>query len=89
MKVAVDIRIYHLYIYICFTVIDFEATCENANPESYQHEIIEFPVVVVHCESKKIVSYLDKVLFLWTDISIQNFMGCCFSCSQTCIAQTL
>ncbi len=28
-------------------VIDFEATCEERNPVDYQHEIIEFPAVLV------------------------------------------
>ena len=37
-------------------VIDFEATCESSNPDNYRHEIIEFPVVVVDCETKSIVS---------------------------------
>lgn len=30
-----------------FIVIDFEATCEERNPIDYQHEIIEFPAVLV------------------------------------------
>ncbi|XP_059090591.1 3'-5' exoribonuclease 1-like [Tigriopus californicus] len=30
-----------------FVVIDFEATCEERNPPGYQHEIIEFPAVLV------------------------------------------
>jgi len=38
-----------------FIVIDFEATCEERNPPSYPHEIIEFPAVLVSTEQMKII----------------------------------
>lgn len=38
-----------------FCVIDFEATCEEPNPVGYQHEIIEFPAVLVSVHNREIV----------------------------------
>lgn len=38
--------------YIC--VLDFEATCEDPNPEDYIHEIIEFPVVLLNLKTLQI-----------------------------------
>lgn len=35
-------------------VIDFEATCQENNL-NYNHEIIEFPAVLVDCHSREIV----------------------------------
>lgn len=43
-------------IYSFLIVIDFEATCESTNPNNFDHEIIEFPVVVIDTEKKAIVS---------------------------------
>lgn len=43
------------YDYIC--VVDFEATCEENNPENFVHEIIEFPIVLVDTKSLEIVSW--------------------------------
>lgn len=40
-------------------VIDFEATCEENN-DNYDHEIIEFPVILVCVESKQVVSLKPK-----------------------------
>jgi len=37
-------------------VIDFEATCEVNAPATYNHEIIEFPIVVVNCLTRTVVS---------------------------------
>ncbi|EDO48700.1 predicted protein [Nematostella vectensis] len=37
-----------------YCVIDFEATCEKENPEGYQHEIIEFPAVLVNAKTLEI-----------------------------------
>lgn len=42
------------YDYLC--VIDFEATCEEANTPDYIHEIIEFPIVLVNTRTLEIVS---------------------------------
>lgn len=46
------------YDYVC--VIDYEATCEKNNKDGgsddeYQHEIIEFPVVLVNMKTLEIV----------------------------------
>ena len=40
-----------------YVVIDFEATCEEENPEGYLHEIIEFPAVLLSAQTHQIVSY--------------------------------
>jgi len=40
------------YEYYC--VLDFEATCEEPNPEGYEHEIIEFPVVLLNASDLKV-----------------------------------
>ena len=37
-------------------VIDFEATCEEFNPHGFDYEIIEFPVVLIDVEEKKVVN---------------------------------
>lgn len=36
-------------------IIDFEATCQENNL-NYNHEIIEFPAVLVDCHTREIVS---------------------------------
>ncbi|KAL1461716.1 hypothetical protein WDU94_013588 [Cyamophila willieti] len=38
-----------------YVVIDFEATCQENNPVDFNYEIIEFPAILVHTESLKIV----------------------------------
>ncbi|CAL8323367.1 unnamed protein product [Lota lota] len=40
------------YDYIC--VVDFEATCEEDNPPEFQHEIIEFPMVLINTHTLEI-----------------------------------
>ncbi|XP_053318683.1 3'-5' exoribonuclease 1 isoform X2 [Spea bombifrons] len=40
------------YDYIC--VIDFEATCEEGNSRDYDHEIIEFPIVLINTKTLEI-----------------------------------
>uniref|UniRef100_A0A8C5M9S1 3'-5' exoribonuclease 1 n=1 Tax=Leptobrachium leishanense TaxID=445787 RepID=A0A8C5M9S1_9ANUR len=40
------------YDYIC--VIDFEATCEEANKPDYVHEIIEFPIALINTKTLEI-----------------------------------
>ena len=42
--------------YDYLAVIDFEATCQENNTINYQHEIIEFPIVLVDTAQRKIVS---------------------------------
>ena len=42
------------YDYIC--VVDYEATCEEDNPPEFQHEIIEFPMVLINTRTLEIVS---------------------------------
>ncbi|CAF1323704.1 unnamed protein product, partial [Didymodactylos carnosus] len=37
--------------YEYLAVIDFEATCDENQPENYQHEIIEFPIVLIHVQT--------------------------------------
>jgi 3'-5' exoribonuclease 1 len=36
-------------------VIDFEATCERNQGNSFPHEIIEFPIVLIHVPKRTIV----------------------------------
>ncbi|CAF1406728.1 unnamed protein product [Rotaria sordida] len=36
-------------------VVDFEATCEEKGDNSYQHEIIEFPIVLINVQQQIIV----------------------------------
>lgn len=52
------------YDYIC--VVDFEATCEEDNPSDFQHEIIEFPMVLINTHTLEIVDtyqeYVKPVL---------------------------
>lgn len=43
------------YDYIC--VVDFEATCEENNPQTFVHEIIEFPIVLINTQTLEIVSW--------------------------------
>ena len=44
------------YDYIC--VVDFEATCEEDNPQDFLHEIIEFPMVLINTHTLEIVSII-------------------------------
>lgn len=41
-----------------YCVIDFEATCEEDNPEGYKHEIIEFPAVLVDATTLEVVGFI-------------------------------
>lgn len=43
-----------------FIVIDFEATCEEENPNDYHHEIIEFPAVLVDAKSGEMVDVFHE-----------------------------
>lgn len=49
--------------YDCSQVIDFECTCE-ADLYDYNHEIIEFPAVLVDVRKKEIVSSTDHCVYL-------------------------
>lgn len=45
-------------------IIDFEATCvENSDPDTFVHEIIEFPGVLVDVKQKTIVSKIFHCIF--------------------------
>ncbi|XP_039544017.1 3'-5' exoribonuclease 1 isoform X2 [Pimephales promelas] len=44
--------------YIC--VVDFEATCEENNSPDYQHEIIEFPIVLIDTRKLEIVDSFQE-----------------------------
>ena len=57
-----------------YIVIDFEATCEKENPKDYQHEIIEFPAVLVDAETLEVVKPFH--------IFFQHFLRRC--CLQVC-----
>ncbi|PAA76094.1 hypothetical protein BOX15_Mlig011273g1 [Macrostomum lignano] len=46
-------RVEQAYRYLL--VVDFEATCESQNPDNYQHEIIEFPLVLLDLHEGKVV----------------------------------
>jgi 3'-5' exoribonuclease 1 len=43
-------------LYDYYIVIDFEATCNEYNPEGFRHEIIEFPVVLIDARTITVVS---------------------------------
>jgi 3'-5' exoribonuclease 1 len=47
------IKQYYEYI----AVVDFEATCDTNQGNSYPHEIIEFPIVLIDVEKQMIVIY--------------------------------
>jgi 3'-5' exoribonuclease 1 len=36
-------------------VVDFEATCDERQGNSYKHEIIEFPIVLINVQEQTIV----------------------------------
>ncbi|XP_075223309.1 3'-5' exoribonuclease 1-like [Lycorma delicatula] len=42
-------------MYPYYVVVDFEATCNEINPPNYQHEIIEFPAVLIDSQKQMIV----------------------------------
>ncbi|XP_026884282.2 3'-5' exoribonuclease 1 [Electrophorus electricus] len=46
------------YDYIC--VVDFEATCEENNPQDFLHEIIEFPIVLIDTHTLEIVDSFQE-----------------------------
>jgi len=54
------------FFYDNIVVIDYEATCEEAKPPGFKHEIIEFPAVLINTQSRKIISefqsYVHPVL---------------------------
>ena len=37
-------------------VVDFEATCDGVPDTNYQHEIIEFPIVLIDVQQQTIVN---------------------------------
>ena len=47
--------------YLC--VLDFEATCEEVNPDDYLHEIIEFPVLLLNLKTLEIVSKESHTIY--------------------------
>ena len=57
--------------YLC--VLDFEATCEEVNPDDYLHEIIEFPVLLLNLKTLEIVS---TCILLHTQYSWNFFCQC-------------
>ncbi|XP_012672225.2 3'-5' exoribonuclease 1 [Clupea harengus] len=46
------------YDLIC--VVDFEATCEENNPQDFEHEIIEFPIVLIDTHTLEIVDSFQE-----------------------------
>ncbi|XP_076140111.1 3'-5' exoribonuclease 1 [Alosa pseudoharengus] len=46
------------YDFIC--VVDFEATCEESNPLDFEHEIIEFPIVLIDTHTLEIVDTFQE-----------------------------
>ncbi|XP_054281128.1 3'-5' exoribonuclease 1-like [Macrosteles quadrilineatus] len=42
-----------------YVVLDFEATCNEVNPPEFEHEIIEFPAVLVDTEKLSIVDHFQ------------------------------
>lgn len=48
------------YNYDFLVVIDFEATCEKENAEDFQHEIIQFPAVLVDVQQQVIVDEFNS-----------------------------
>ena len=48
--------------YDYYLVIDFEATCQEHNPDQYKHEIIEFPVVLIDSHKKEVVSFNNGLI---------------------------
>ena len=51
--------------YPFFIVVDFEATCEEPNPEDYLHEIIEFPAVLIESATYTIVRFQIVLLAMF------------------------
>merc|ERR1712227_263102 len=43
-------------------VIDYEATCQEHNPQGYKYEIIEFPIILIDTQKKKVVSEFHHML---------------------------
>lgn len=63
-------------------IIDFEATCQENNL-NYNHEIIEFPAVLVDCHTREIVSLDAKGLkIISTELSLTelSFSLFCIFC---------
>ena len=45
--------------YDYYLVIDFEATCDDSNSHEWQHEIIEFPIVLIDGKTQEVVSIVN------------------------------
>jgi len=48
------------YHFDYLVVIDFEATCEIHNPDDFQHEIIQFPAVLIDVHRQEIVDEFNS-----------------------------
>ncbi len=46
-------------------VIDFEATCEENNTDSFHHEIIEFPAVLIDTRKQEVVRFGTEYVGCW------------------------
>ncbi|PNF42020.1 3'-5' exoribonuclease 1 [Cryptotermes secundus] len=42
-----------------YVIVDFEATCQETNVPDYQHEIIEFPAVLVSTELQQVIDHFQ------------------------------
>lgn len=65
------ILIKRITIYGSSQVIDFECTCE-ADLYDYNHEIIEFPAILIDVRKKEIVSKMDYYVYL---LISKGFLG--------------
>jgi len=48
------------YHFDYLVVIDFEATCDVVNPEDFQHEIIQFPAVLIDVHRQEVVDEFNS-----------------------------
>ncbi|XP_043916875.1 3'-5' exoribonuclease 1 [Protopterus annectens] len=59
------------YDFIC--VIDFEATCEENNPNDFLHEIIEFPIVLINTRTLEVEDTFQKYVKPEVNIQLSTF----------------
>lgn len=74
------IELYKYFDY--YLVIDFEATCDAGNSQTYRHEIIEFPAMLVDTSQSKIIAEFHSYVRPVINPKLTEFCTCLTGITQ-------
>ncbi|XP_042856503.1 3'-5' exoribonuclease 1-like [Penaeus japonicus] len=75
-----QIELYKYFDY--YVVIDFEATCDAGNSQTYRHEIIEFPAMLVDTSKSKIIAEFHSYVRPTINQKLTEFCTCLTGITQ-------